>query len=77
MSNTTVSTILCMNKTEHRMQICLRNVRITCNAEHDLQHAGNLKTEKKNQLQWDQIPFSIRNPYATQGLSNHSTFNPI
>ncbi len=46
MSNT-VAEILCMKKIEHHMQICLQNLRMACNAEHVLQHAGRTNISMK------------------------------
>jgi hypothetical protein len=37
MSNT-MAVILCMYKSERRMQICLRIMRTACNEDHVLQH---------------------------------------
>jgi hypothetical protein len=34
----TIAATLYMYKIEHRMQICLRNLRIACNTDHVLQY---------------------------------------
>jgi hypothetical protein len=64
-------------KIEHRMQICLRYLRIACNTDHVLQYRWenlNLNLHMAERLQ---NPLTILDPYTGQGLSNQTTFRPI
>ena len=68
---------LYMYKIEHRMQICLRNLRIACNTNHVLQYRWEnlyLNLQMAARLK---NPLTTLDPYIRQGLSNQTTFRPI
>jgi hypothetical protein len=72
--------ILRMYKTERRMQSCLRNPRIACNADHisNTARRTEIKIRKSEDIKKTLFTFAIRVLYSThQGLSNTTTFRPI